>query len=104
MNAKKLGKFKIETENKGENADNIVTKQVGIRTKMYGRELELDQGGYEYKVVEKGVPQRKKIHNFFEDILFNETQNFVEFNRIDSRKLDIYTDRAQSRYHFSSLL
>ncbi len=39
MNAKKLGKFKIETENKGGNADNIVTKQVGIRAKMYGRNL-----------------------------------------------------------------
>jgi hypothetical protein len=93
MNAKKLGKFKIETENKGGNADNIVIKQVGIRAKMYGRELELDQGGYEYKIVEKGVPQRKKHENtqFFEDILFNETQNFVEFNRIGSRKLDVYT-------------
>jgi hypothetical protein len=55
---------------------------------MYGRELELDQGRYEYKVVEKGVPQREKHENtqFFEDILFNETQNFVEFNRICSRK------------------
>ncbi len=85
--------MKIETENKGGNADNIVTKQVGIRAKIYGRELELDQGGYEYKVVEKGVPQRKKHENtqFFEDILFNETQNFVEFNRIGSRKLDVYT-------------
>jgi hypothetical protein len=80
-------------QNKGGNAGNIVTKQVGILAKMYGRELELDQGGYEYKIVEKGVPQRKKHENtqFFEDILFNETQNFVEFNRIGSRKLDVYT-------------
>jgi hypothetical protein len=31
LNAKKLGKFKIEIENKGVYAENIVTKQVGIR-------------------------------------------------------------------------
>jgi hypothetical protein len=60
---------------------------------MYGRELELDQSGYEYKVVEKGVPQRKKYENtqFFGDILFNDTQNFVEFKRIGSRKSYVYT-------------
>jgi hypothetical protein len=58
---------------------------------MFRRELQLDQSGYEYKVVEKGVPQSKKHENtqFFEDILFNEAQNFVELNRIGSRKLDV---------------
>jgi len=94
-NAKVLCKFKIETEDKNgsKTADNIATKFVGIRAKMYDTELEVGQNSYEFKLAEKGVPKHKK-HNsiqFYEDILFNETQNFVEFNRIGSNKLDIYT-------------
>ncbi len=35
MNAKQLGKFKIETD------DNIVSKFIGLRSKMYNMELQV---------------------------------------------------------------
>ena len=86
MNAKELGKFKIET------ADNIATQFVGLRAKTYDMELEVGDT-FEYKIAEKGVPRHKKHYNIeiYKDILFNETRNFVEYNRIGSKKLDVYT-------------
>lgn len=98
MNAKVLGKFKIETEDKkgNKNADNIPTKFIGLRAKMYDIEMEVVKNNlmhYEYKHAQKGVPNHKKRSDIelFVDILINEKQNFVEFNRIGSKKLDVYT-------------
>ncbi len=56
MNGKQLGKFKIETD------DNIASKSVGIRSKMYNMELQIFPNKYAYKLAEKGVPRYKK-HN-----------------------------------------
>jgi hypothetical protein len=94
MNAKVLGKFKIETEDKklNKNADNIITEFVGLRAKNYNMKLEIGDN-YEFKIAEKGVPKHKKHDeiNIYKDILFNETQNFVEFNRIGSKRMNVYT-------------
>jgi hypothetical protein len=94
MNAKVLGKFKIETEDKklNKNADNIITEFVGLRAKNYNMKLEVGDN-YEYKLAEKGVPKHKKHDeiDIYKGILFNETQNFVEFNRIGSKRMNVYT-------------
>ncbi len=60
MNAKVLGKFKIETEGKNhnKNADNIITEFVGLRAKNYNMKLEVGDN-YEFKIAEKGVPKQK---------------------------------------------
>jgi len=87
MNAKQLGKFKIET------GDNIASKLVGIRSKMYNMEMQEQTDKCIYKLAEKGVPGYKKHNNIqlFEDILFKETQNHIDYNRIGSSNLDVYT-------------
>ena len=93
-NAKVLGKFKIETEDKlrNKNADNIITEFVGLRAKSYNMKLEVGDSN-EYKLAEKGVPRHKqhKQIEIFEDILFNEKQNYIDFSRIGSKKLDVFT-------------
>jgi hypothetical protein len=61
INAKVLGKFKIETEDKNhnKNANNINTEFVGLRAKNYNMKLEVGDN-YEFKVAEKSVPTHKK--------------------------------------------
>jgi len=94
MNAKVLGKFKIETEDKNynKNADNVITEFVGLRAKTYDMEIEVGDS-YEYKIAEKGVPKHKRHTSIeiYKDILINEKQNFIEFKRFASKKLDVYT-------------
>ncbi len=61
MNAKVLGKFKIETEDKNfnKNADNIITEFVGLRAKNCNMKLEVGDN-YELKITEKDVPKHEK--------------------------------------------
>jgi Ulp1 family protease len=54
--------------------------------------LEVDDN-YEFKMAEKGVPRHKKHDEIetYKNILFRMKQNFFEFNRIGSKKLNVYT-------------
>jgi len=85
VNEKVLGKFKIDLKS----GDNIVEEFVGLRAKTYNMKIE----GEENKIAQKGVPRHKIINDIdtYKEILFNETKNYVDFNRIGSKKLNIYT-------------
>jgi hypothetical protein len=60
---------------------------------MYAYSIELNNYT-ELKKGGKGTPSRILKSKFLRDykhVLFNEIQTFVEFNRISSKKLDVYT-------------
>jgi len=95
----KLGRFKIEI------ADAITTIFIGLRAKMYVYLIERSSKGAasssaeynnytEFKKRGKGIPShilKSKFLRDYKDVLFNEIQTFVEFKRIGSKKLDVYT-------------
>jgi len=83
VNGKVLGKFKIES------GDNIPIEFVGLRSKTYNIKLENELN----KVAQKGTPKHKinKDIDLYKEVLFKEKQSYIEYNRIGSKKLNIYT-------------
>ena len=83
INEKELGKFKSET------GSDIITEFVGIRSKMYCMKTQSNST----IAKQKGVPTNKQVRdiNEYKDVLFNDKQTEVNFNRIGSKKMDIYT-------------
>ena len=86
-NKKKLGCFKIET------GENIVTRFIGLRAKMYCYTIE-HKNSTELKKREKGVPAHITNRHqllIWKKVLDNETQTYATYNQIKSEKLNVYT-------------
>jgi len=82
-----LGCFKIET------GENIVTRFIGLRAKMYCYTIE-HENFTELKKREKGVPihitNRHQLL-IWKKVLKKETQTYATYNQIKSEKLNVYT-------------
>ena len=87
VNKKKLGTFTIET------CDNIVKEFVGLRAKMYAIDVE----NLELKNAQKGIPRHKKVQSIdeFKNVLFNNYKHSFDFNRIGSKKLDVFNIKQE---------